>query len=810
MTRQRQEYKIEVLAPAGSYDSFLAAVHAGADAVYLGGTRFGARAFADNFTEERLKKAIDYAHLHGRKLYLTVNTLLKDLEMEELHGYLEPLYLHGLDAVIVQDAGVLWAVRSAFPGMEIHASTQMSITNVRGARFLEEQVVCRVVPARELSLEEIRQIAEGTELDVECFVHGALCYSYSGQCLLSSLIGGRSGNRGQCAQPCRLPYMTGESRRKEYVLSPKDICTLDLIPEMIGAGINSFKIEGRMKRPQYVAAVVSVYRKYVDLYLKNGKDSYQVEDADRRMLMDLYNRGGFSQGYYRERNGRDMISLGRPNHAGVPAVRVLAQRGRELTVEALTEIYKGDIVEMTADRENYTFGQGVLRHRQAVILCPKGRTYKKGTVLHRIRCQKLWDEMDAEYVGGKLQREIYGYLRAAAGEPAALTVCLDEESVTVISGQRVEEAQTLPMEEERVRRQICKTGNTDFVFSQLDIELGERSFLPMQQFNEMRRQALDELRRAVCARFRRERSSQDETDQAGVKTEERLRFGKASGADQKTGQADKPYLSVLTETKEQLEAVLQIPGRLRVYIDSNIEQDLFGNERLREICCTEQEKQIFLAMPHIFREDAAARFEACYDRFLELARDGVLIRNYESFQFLKDHGFDRAVILDHNLYVFNRQAKRFWKEQKVTSFTAPMELNEEELSRLDIRAAELVVYGRIPVMISAQCLVKTEQGCTHRPSCTMLTDRTQKRFPVKNHCGFCYNVIYNSDVLSLFDQRKSWADMEPAGIRLQFTTETGSRTREVTEAARILVKRETEFPPGEEGLTRGHFKRGIR
>lgn len=229
MTQDRKgSNKIEILAPAGSYGSFMAAVTAGADAVYAGGPRFGARAFADNFTEEQLLSAIDYAHFHGRKFYLTVNTLLKDAELEELYEYLDPLYRQGLDAVIVQDIGVLSFVREHFPGMDIHASTQMTVTNTEGALFLKEQGAARVVPARELALEEVRDIVEQTGLEMECFVHGALCYCYSGQCLLSSLIGGRSGNRGQCAQPCRLPYTVNE--KKEYTLSLKDICTLELIP----------------------------------------------------------------------------------------------------------------------------------------------------------------------------------------------------------------------------------------------------------------------------------------------------------------------------------------------------------------------------------------------------------------------------------------------------------------------------------------------------------------------------------------------------------------------------------------------------
>lgn len=304
---------VEILAPAGSFESMKAAVAAGADAVYIGGSRFGARAYADNPGEDQLLEAIDYVHLYGKKLYLTVNTLMKEEEMGELYDYLKPYYERGLDAVIVQDLGVLSFVRKHFPGLAIHASTQMTITGVRGAALLKEMGAERVVTARELSLDEIRKIHNQVDVEIESFVHGALCYCYSGQCLFSSLIGGRSGNRGRCAQTCRLPFDVKRGSRslngsdEKYVLSLKDLCTLDLIPQMIEGGIFSMKIEGRMKSPRYTAGVVSIYRKYTDLYLKNGKNGYQVEEKDRKLLLDLFDRGGQTEGYYRQHNGRDMV-----------------------------------------------------------------------------------------------------------------------------------------------------------------------------------------------------------------------------------------------------------------------------------------------------------------------------------------------------------------------------------------------------------------------------------------------------------------------------------------------------------------------
>ena len=299
---------VEILAPAGSMECLQAAIAAGADAVYLGGTRFGARAYAQNLSEEDMVQAIEYVHIHRRKIYMTVNTLLKDREMEELYAYLLPYYRAGLDGVIVQDIGAVKYIREHFPKMPVHASTQMTITNTLGAEHLKQYGITRVVPARELSLGEIRDMKRQTGLEMECFVHGALCYCYSGQCLLSSMIGGRSGNRGQCAQPCRLPYQI-DGKKPADLMSLKDLCTIDILPELIDAGVDSFKIEGRMKSPRYTAGVVRIYRKYLDRYLEYGSERYYVEPEDKKELLDLFDRGGFTSGYYTRHNGRDMIAL---------------------------------------------------------------------------------------------------------------------------------------------------------------------------------------------------------------------------------------------------------------------------------------------------------------------------------------------------------------------------------------------------------------------------------------------------------------------------------------------------------------------
>lgn len=342
--------KVELLAPAGSWEAMEGAFGAGADAVYLGGAQFGARAYAKNFSENELRQAIDYAHVRNCKLYLTVNTLFKNRELAgRLDSYLLPLYRQGLDGVIVQDLGVLAYIRKRFPDLPIHASTQMAITGANGAKMLEHAGAVRAVPARELTLEELGKIRRETSLEIETFVHGAMCYCYSGQCLFSSILGGRSGNRGRCAQPCRLPYEA--NGRRAHLLSPKDMCTVRLLPEIIKAGVSSLKIEGRMKQPEYVAGVTSVYRKYLD-YCLEGQTAAQWDKKqlkrDMEFLRNLFHRGGFCQGYYKEEPGPSMIAFQNEKKIGGCPVEI-RKRKEKIKGYLILSSHSRAILEITSN-----------------------------------------------------------------------------------------------------------------------------------------------------------------------------------------------------------------------------------------------------------------------------------------------------------------------------------------------------------------------------------------------------------------------------------------------------------------------------
>ena len=440
--------RAELLAPAGSYEGLRAAVTAGADAVYIGGKMFGARAYAKNPDADELLEAIDFTHLHGKKIYMTVNTLLKNRELEEqLYTYLAPYYERGVDGVIVQDYGVLSFIRREFPELPIHVSTQMAVTGANGAQLLKEAGASRIVTARELSLEEIHRIYQETGMEIESFIHGALCYCYSGMCLFSSMLGGRSGNRGRCAQPCRLPYEVydGEKklggRKEEYPLSPKDMCTIDILPEILKAGVYSLKIEGRMKKPEYAAGVTRIYRKYLDLYEKDPKN-YRVLECDRQELLKLYQRDGFNEGYYKQHNGRNMIA-----------------------------------VQNLKARDNRENGPGR-------------------------RDEELFSQLKVQYVDKKLQEKIYGNVILFCGSPAIL----DLEYGNIhkqVQGESVQPAQNQPLSAERVKKQMEKTGSTPFVFERLDVQTDEQGFLPMQSLNELRRKGLEELAKECLLPYRR-------------------------------------------------------------------------------------------------------------------------------------------------------------------------------------------------------------------------------------------------------------------------------------------------------------------
>lgn len=753
--------KVELLAPAGNYESFLGAVHAGADAVYLGGEKFGARAYADNFTEEEVCRAIRYAHIYGRKVYLTVNTLVKEREFHDLYSYLLPFYEAGLDGVIIQDLGVFQAVGKWFPALARHASTQMAVTGFRGAEYLKDLGAKRIVPARELSLAEIKEMKKKADIEIETFIHGAICYCYSGQCLFSSVIGGRSGNRGRCAQPCRLPYrissgfsddMPGREARlrqktgkDRYPLSLKDMCTVELLGELIEAGIDSFKIEGRMKSPEYAAGVTGIYRKYIDKYYEDPKN-YCVEEEDRKKLESLYIRSEISQGYYYKHNGKDMVSLENPGYTGSD------------------EILLGQI----------------------------RRTYLEGDFRYPVQMR----------------------IKLVKGEETELAVIGGGVNITV-KGEKPQEAQKQPLTKEGIRRQLGKCGKTAFYLDGLHISMPGDIFLPVKSINDLRRMALECLEEEIIRKNGFPSPYERKTERLKDEEELHKKDSKHLISSEKKGRKTRIHAFALT--KEQCSAAVSC-GVERLYVDADLCMDGEWMEKWKD---AGEKTAFYLALPYVLRQRDDFYLNRIEALLGESVFEGVLMRNLEELQYMKDRfRKDSAIkiVSDAGLYIWNKEALRVLGKDCGEAYV-PLELNIHELKELTDKEGErelaMSVYGRIPMMVSANCVAGTMEGCCRKKKgkkgqslkFAALTDRYGKAFPIYLNCIHCYNVIYNSLPLSLHQNADRIKEAGISTFRLDFTTEGENETKKILRFWMEGEGRLYKDVPYEE-YTKGHFKRG--
>ena len=741
--------KVELLAPAGSYESFLGAIHAGADAVYLGGVKYGARAFAENFDEETLCRAIYYAHLFDRKVYLTLNTLMKQSELNEVEAFLIPFYNAGLDGVIVQDLGLLSFLKRTFPMLELHISTQMAVTGPYSVRMLKEEGAVRVVPARELSLKEM-ELLKKEGLEIETFIHGAMCYSYSGQCFFSSFLGGRSGNRGKCAQSCRLPYQVnidgkenGKVKKEEYPLSLKDMCSIELVPELIRAGIDSFKIEGRMKRPEYVAGVTSIYRKYIDLCYKNGMQSIKVEKADWEALKSLYIRTDIQDGYYKRHNGKEMVTIHKPSYSGID--------------------------------ENFA------------------------TTIYE------------KYVKQPLKAEVSGFVTLKKGQPATLQLMF-KDHILCLEGSVVDSAQKRPVGKEEVEKQLNKTGNTDFKFSFLEIDMDEDIFIPLKSLNELRRQAFEQLEQQLKKRVEEVRRESLNASKLGIQQEkcniETMK--KNSHTDLIAGSEsvdDEKQIHVLVSTYEQCKVALANSGVNRVYVSGDLLLDA-KSEFIQHLKVFSKEKEIWIKTSEVLRAKDYDKLEELIGISKEFAK-GMLISNLETYSFLKYHNYTGQVALNYHVYTWNQESMKFW-EDKAQSFLMPVECNIHEWKNLQNEKAEYLCYGKIPMMVTANCIRKTKGACRNLGVSfeDSITDRYQTGFKVQINCNYCYNVIYNSVPNSLHQNLEQIVKLEGKGLRLDFTTESEREMKQILQAYEEYMKVGTADFSFIKEYTTGHYKKG--
>ncbi|MBR4588663.1 MAG: U32 family peptidase [Lachnospiraceae bacterium] len=728
--------KCELLAPAGSALSLKAAINAGADAVYMGGPAFSARAYADNPSVDEYLSALDFAHIRDKKVYLTINTLFKEREIEEkLYDYLLPFYKNGIDAVLIQDLGVLSFVRRNFPGLITHISTQMTVTGAYSAEYFKNLGAKRVVPARELSFEEIKKIA-ATGIEVECFVHGAMCYSYSGKCLFSSLAGGRSGNRGRCAQPCRQCYDLFAPAGKKlnragerYLLSMKDMNALSLLPQILDVGVCSLKIEGRMKKPEYIAGVTSIYRKYLDMAeeilsgdasLGSADKKYIVLKDDEDKLFDLFNRNGFSKGYYGQRNGRDMMSL------------------KETAFRSHDESFIGQI------NDDY-IKKDIRRNVQMEIVMKQGQNIK--------------------------------------------VLVYDDENRLDLSYSAPDAATIRPLLTGDVKKQFSKSGGTDFNVTDISLDMDNDIFVPVSVMNSMRREALDRFKKLLLEKYRKNAPQKEE------ESREKDRYAKEeiSGIEKR--------VSVKVTSYDQLKVCLDSGLFDRVYLSPftvPVNDLKAACEKIKA-----SGAECFYSFPEPLRYNDEIFYEKNIAALKNAGLCGFLCDSAESLCFVKKHFENAYIVADQGLYTWNKEAAVSLKDM-CAELTCPAELNERELKERGMLSSELVVYGYLPMMISAGCVFKNTAGCLKAApgnNIAVLKDDKKHEFKVLAECSSCRNIIYNCVPLVLFDDEKLLSRILADHLRLSFTVENEKETWAVIES---FKKKKYDLP-----FTRGHVTRGV-
>lgn len=693
---------MELLAPAGSPEAVVAAVQNGADAVYMGFGGFNARQGAKNFTQDEFREAMTYCRTRGCKVYVTLNTLISDRELTEAAALAETAAELGASAILIQDIGLLRVLKSTLPGLPLHASTQMSVHNLAGAQAAAEMGVSRVVLARELSLNQIRHIAKHSPIEVEVFVHGALCFCHSGQCYMSALIGRRSGNRGVCAQPCRLNYSLG-GRLDEYPLSLKDNCLVTHLQELEEAGVACVKIEGRMKRPEYSAIVVGIYSRA----LRDGKAPTPQEMEQLEMA---FSRQGFTDGY------------------------------------------------LTGDKGPHMFGI-------------RGEPEKDAN--------KLFSEARKIYSGSEIRRvPVDFYAVVKGGERSRAAVQDDEGHSTTVYGPAPEPARSQSVTEESVAEQMYKTGGTPFICRSVTSSIDPGLFLPAAALNEMRRQLIVQL-----TEMRKELPEQER--------------GLFPSSPVSAGRADKPVVNYQVLSEEQLTPELAVLGPDRLYVPV----ELLVSEFARVMPFIENGTTPVAVLPRIITDSEQREIAQLLQKARELGVGEALIGNLGHIKLARLCGFE--VRGDFGLNAFNAYSLEVLERAGLLSATASFELRLSQIrdmaKPLDL---ELIVYGRLPAMITDQCVIKNSSGkcACHKPG--QLSDRMGSMFPVMREYG-CRNVIYNAHKLFLADRKKDYESAGLWGARLSFTTESARECVEVAKCYQSL----TDYVPN--GMTRGLYYRGV-
>ncbi|MEN8904613.1 MAG: DUF3656 domain-containing protein, partial [Clostridiales bacterium] len=744
--------KIELLAPAGNEECLKAAVQAGADAVYLGIDKFNARIRANNFNEDNLEEAVDYAHLRDVKTYLTLNTLIRNDELEELYKILDLAYKIGVDGIIVQDLAVASYIRDNYKEMALHASTQMTVYDNGGLEFLKKLGFNRAVIGRETKIENINKITKDINLETEIFIHGALCFCYSGQCLMSSFIGGRSGNRGECAQPCRQEYelFANNTKREKingnYLLSMKDLCTIEHLKEIIKSNVTSLKIEGRMKGPEYVYSVVESYRNVIDSIIKGKKLDKDIYEYVRYMSK-VFNRGNFTKGFLFSENRENITNNEKPNNCGVSIGKVtnISKIKDEIEININESISVGDVLECFSDRENdYKSFKitKILKDKRRVGLAYKGETvwvnskhkFKENTNINKVYDANLMKKINTQLKNDSKKREISCKFYLKKSEYPNLKVFYGDYEINQTSDILPQKAISKAMTKDKIVSQIKKTKSTTFVFKEVDISIDEGLVIQISEINKMRREALNKLRDIIIEKSKRKvgekanisiklRSMEEENLINIIKrdTNTCVQFlNWKSKYDLTKINAKKFYLPIEYFLENTKEKIIEIKNR---------------------------KIEIYIWIPVITKEKYWKIFKEKIDDLLkEKIIDGCLVSNYCHINKLVTGN----IFANYNFNIFNNKAIEEFEKLGVKGLTYSTELNIDQIERLDSKKMqnEIVTYGRLPVMYSDHCLKKDfNLSCLEQN--LELKDRLGFKFPLLCDKLNCVNIILNSKIIYL-------------------------------------------------------------
>ena len=806
---------IELLSPVGDFDCLKAAVQNGANAVYFGSNLFSARAFAQNFGKEELEQAINYAKIRGVKTHLTLNTLIKNEEFEEAFNVAKTAYEFGIDAIIVQDIGLALSLIKSFPDLEIHASTQMTTSNLEGAKKLKQLGFKRVVLSRECSLSEIEHICKNTNIDIEVFAHGALCISYSGQCLFSSMVGGRSGNRGKCAQPCRLPYSLISSNNnfplnekdnnylrgdknsntnhqsdeqildKGYLLSPRDLCSLENLPKLISAGVASLKIEGRMKSPTYVATVTRVYRKYINLaykYLNNEISKYEIDPKDKHDLMQVFNRGEFSAGHLLDEPNKKLIYPQKPNNMGIFLGKIIKFNPNKGLVTAKLEntLSVGDGISFENENTKYTISE-LMNKNVNFKSAEKGMTVTFGRMKGNIRLNdkiyKLTDkELSTEALNSYSKEAIKTYLscnlKIHSNEKISAQVkCLNFDLEKSFEYDYIPEvAQNAPITKEKIIAQFNKTLNTCFEFSKIDIDMNENLFIPTSVLNNIRRTAINLIEEKILQSFKRKASCNFDSSSKSIV------FEMHSNEEIQQNSSYKDYSSTKLQQSPNFENVVSKksnPQKALLLNILNTEYDYsklkhfdkiyvhlkyFADKKYENILkILEQKSKIYIYMPVVVKDRFLSTIESMVNKALQYFKiSGAVVSEMSSISIFKnksdgksiakelDQNIDQNIdknfelIANYNFNIFNSFSASEVEKFGFSSVTLSPELSADEISEIKLKNKEIIGYGKIPLMTMSYCLLGKSNRCYKNCKHLCLED---KNFFISDRYNFKFRVV---------------------------------------------------------------------